>query len=71
MGKLIFPWGQIKTVDAMSRGLEKRRLGTSGLETTFLGFGSLEIGRDWGLGDDSVTRRQLLRFFLRWDYKVD
>ncbi|MGQ9882041.1 MAG: aldo/keto reductase [Armatimonadota bacterium] len=31
--------------------LEKRALGTTGVQATFIGFGALEIGRDWGLGD--------------------
>ena len=35
----------------MARSLEKRPLGRTGLESTFGGFGALEIGRDWGLGD--------------------
>ncbi len=30
--------------------MEKRKLGRTGLEVTFIGFGALEIGRDWGLG---------------------
>src|SRR3954447_14299500 len=36
--------------------LEKRPVGASGLAVTLLGFGALEIGRDWGLGD--ATQRQ-------------
>ena len=30
--------------------MEKRKLGRTDLEVTFIGFGALEIGRDWGLG---------------------
>lgn len=30
--------------------MEKRKLGRTGLQVTFIGFGALEIGRDWGLG---------------------
>lgn len=37
--------------------LEKRILGRTGLSVTFLGFGALEIGRDWGLGDETARRR--------------
>lgn len=40
-----------------ARGLEKRPLGRTGLECTFVGFGALEIGRDWGLGDAGERRR--------------
>jgi aryl-alcohol dehydrogenase-like predicted oxidoreductase len=32
-------------------GLEKRPLGKSDYDATFIGFGALEIGRDWGLGE--------------------
>ncbi|NOZ57766.1 MAG: aldo/keto reductase [Calditrichaeota bacterium] len=32
--------------------IEKRTLGRTGLEVTFLGFGALEIGRDWGIGPE-------------------
>jgi aryl-alcohol dehydrogenase-like predicted oxidoreductase len=41
----------------MARGLEKRPLGKTGLESTFVGFGALEIGRDWGLGDAGERQR--------------
>ncbi|HYN44299.1 MAG TPA: aldo/keto reductase [Thermoanaerobaculia bacterium] len=41
----------------MGRGLEKRPLGRTGLESTFVGFGALEIGRDWGLGDAGERQR--------------
>lgn len=37
--------------------LEKRALGNTGLQVTFIGFGALEIGRDWGLGDAEQRRR--------------
>jgi aryl-alcohol dehydrogenase-like predicted oxidoreductase len=38
-------------------GLEKRNLGSSGYRATFLGFGALEIGRNWGLGEGSEVQR--------------
>jgi aryl-alcohol dehydrogenase-like predicted oxidoreductase len=38
-------------------GLEKRDLGSSGYRATFLGFGALEIGRNWGLGEGSEVQR--------------
>ncbi|MBK9965309.1 MAG: aldo/keto reductase [Holophagales bacterium] len=41
----------------MRRALEKRPLGRTGLVSTFVGFGALEIGRDWGLGDAGERRR--------------
>lgn len=41
----------------MARGLEKRPIGRTGLESTFVGFGALEIGRDWGLGDAGERQR--------------
>lgn len=41
----------------MRRGLERRTLGRTGLESTFVGFGALEIGRDWGLGDAGERQR--------------
>jgi len=41
----------------MKRGLERRPLGRTGLESTFVGFGALEIGRDWGLGGAGERRR--------------
>lgn len=37
--------------------LERRRLGRTGLEVTRIGFGALEIGRDWGLGEGVARRR--------------
>ncbi len=36
---------------------EKRALGNTGLQVTFIGFGALEIGRDWGLGDAEQRQR--------------
>ncbi len=41
----------------MARGLERRPLGRTGLVSTFVGFGALEIGRDWGLGDAGERQR--------------
>ena len=35
------------------KALEKRNIGKSAIQTTILGFGALEIGRDWGLGSDT------------------
>jgi aryl-alcohol dehydrogenase-like predicted oxidoreductase len=35
----------------MKKALEKREIPRMGISVTFLGFGALEIGRDWGLGD--------------------
>lgn len=37
-------------------GLEKRNLGND-YQATFLGFGALEIGRNWGLGEGSEVER--------------
>lgn len=37
--------------------LERRPLGNTGLQVTFIGFGALEVGRDWGLGDAEQRRR--------------
>lgn len=37
--------------------LERRKLGKTGLEVTVIGFGSLEIGRDWGLGSEDERKR--------------
>jgi aryl-alcohol dehydrogenase-like predicted oxidoreductase len=37
--------------------IEGRRLGAHGPTVSFLGFGSLEIGRDWGLGGAEARRR--------------
>ena len=39
------------------KGLEKRSIPRMQTEVTFLGFGALEIGRDWGLGDADEKRR--------------
>lgn len=39
------------------KGLEKRRIPRMGTDVTFIGFGALEIGRDWGLGDADEKRR--------------
>ncbi|MCU0522105.1 MAG: aldo/keto reductase [Anaerolineae bacterium] len=39
------------------KGLEKRRIPRMGMDVTFIGFGALEIGRDWGLGDADEKRR--------------
>ena len=36
----------------MNRALQKRYIPKMDTEVTFLGFGALEIGRNWGLGDD-------------------
>jgi aryl-alcohol dehydrogenase-like predicted oxidoreductase len=33
------------------KGLEKRSFGKVDASVTFMGFGALEIGRDWGMGD--------------------
>jgi len=38
-------------------GLEKRPLGDSGYSATFVGFGALEIGRNWGLGSGDEVER--------------
>jgi aryl-alcohol dehydrogenase-like predicted oxidoreductase len=37
--------------------LERRPLGRTGLEVTRIGFGALEIGRDWDVGDEAARRR--------------
>jgi aryl-alcohol dehydrogenase-like predicted oxidoreductase len=37
--------------------IEQRPLGQTGLEVTRIGFGALEIGRDWGLGDAAAQRK--------------
>ncbi len=37
--------------------IETRELGRTGLEVTFLGFGALEIGRDWGIGPGGPERK--------------
>ena len=38
-------------------GIPKRPLGRTGLQTTLIGFGALEIGRDWGVGTPPERRR--------------
>ncbi|MBN1153469.1 aldo/keto reductase [candidate division KSB1 bacterium] len=38
-----------------TNGLQLRPLGTSGENVTFIGFGALEIGRDWGIGDHQAN----------------
>lgn len=37
--------------------LARRAVGRTGLEVTLVGFGALEIGRDWGLGDTVQRQR--------------
>lgn len=37
--------------------IPKRVLGATGLQTTIIGFGALEIGRDWGVGNPQERRR--------------
>jgi len=37
--------------------LEKREIPRCGFQTTFIGFGALEIGRDWGLGSQEERTR--------------
>jgi aryl-alcohol dehydrogenase-like predicted oxidoreductase len=37
--------------------IEKRNLGKTGYQATFLGFGALEIGRNWGLGSGKEVER--------------
>lgn len=39
------------------KALEKRTIPRMGMDVTFIGFGALEIGRDWGLGDADEKRR--------------
>jgi aryl-alcohol dehydrogenase-like predicted oxidoreductase len=41
----------------MVKTLEKRKLGNTGEQVTFIGFGALEIGRDWGLGEGKERER--------------
>lgn len=41
----------------MSRGLEKRWIQRMNVEVTFMGFGALEIGRNWGLGSGEEVQR--------------
>ena len=40
-----------------NRALEKRKILKMNTDVTFLGFGALEIGRDWGLGNADARRR--------------
>jgi len=35
---------------------DRRPLGNTGEMVTFIGFGALEIGRNWGIGDPAATR---------------
>ena len=37
----------------MKRALEKRHIARMNTDVTFLGFGALEIGRNWGMGTDT------------------
>lgn len=39
------------------KGLEKRFIKRMNTEVTFIGFGALEIGRDWGLGAGNETAK--------------
>ena len=41
----------------MNRALEKRHMKRANLDVTFLGFGALEIGRNWGFGKGEDTLR--------------
>ena len=41
----------------MDRAMEKRHIARADLDVTFLGLGGLEIGRNWGYGDERATRR--------------
>jgi aryl-alcohol dehydrogenase-like predicted oxidoreductase len=38
-------------------GIPRRSLGRTGLRTTLIGFGALEIGRDWGVGGEQDRTR--------------
>ncbi len=38
-------------------GLAKRPVSNTGLDVTLVGFGALEIGRDWGIGDSNQCQR--------------
>ena len=49
--------------------MEKRKLGQTGLNVSFIGFGALEIGRDWGIGEDTkcpseMVAREVLNYAL-------
>lgn len=37
--------------------IEQRALGATGLNVTLIGFGALEIGRDWGIGEADARAR--------------
>ena len=37
----------------MNKALEKRYIKKMDTSVTFLGFGALEIGRNWGMGSDN------------------
>ena len=39
------------------KALEKRRIERANIDVTFLGFGALSIGRDWGFGTEEEKRR--------------
>jgi aryl-alcohol dehydrogenase-like predicted oxidoreductase len=41
----------------MNSQREKRSLGATGLRVTLVGFGALEIGRDWGIGHGDTRNR--------------
>jgi aryl-alcohol dehydrogenase-like predicted oxidoreductase len=41
----------------MTKALERRTIGRMNKDVTFLGFGALEIGRDWGIGTGSERER--------------
>jgi aryl-alcohol dehydrogenase-like predicted oxidoreductase len=41
----------------MLKGLEKRSIPRMNTDVTFIGFGALEIGRNWGLGDAAEQQR--------------
>lgn len=45
----------------MRERLEKRSVKRMGLDVTFLGFGALEIGRDWGIGGAEARKRPDVR----------
>lgn len=41
----------------MSKALEQRKIGNTSLSASFIGFGSLEIGRNWGVGTDEEKKK--------------
>jgi aryl-alcohol dehydrogenase-like predicted oxidoreductase len=41
----------------MKKALQKRYIKNMDVEVTFLGFGALEIGRDWGIGSEQENKR--------------